>query len=125
MIHIDTHVALWLAGDQADRVPAATRVLIEAEDVRLSAVAQLEMGYLHEIGRISRPPAEVMSILAAAVGLTMSTATLPVVVAHALSLTWTRDPFDRLIVANALADGARLVTTDRQIRSHVSQAVWD
>jgi len=125
VIHIDTHVALWLAGEQLERVPAVARDLIENDDVRMSAMAQLEMGYLHEIGRIARPPAQVMAILAAAVGLTLSSAPLPAIVAHAMTVTWTRDPFDRLIVANALADGAQLITTDRQIRANFPDAVWD
>lgn len=41
-----------------------------------------------------------------------------------LLLSWTRDPFDRLIVANALADGADLVTADERIRQHTDIAVW-
>jgi acetylornithine deacetylase/succinyl-diaminopimelate desuccinylase-like protein len=37
---------------------------------------------------------------------------------------WTRDPFDRLIVANAMADGATLITADRVILRHFDQAIW-
>ena len=43
---------------------------------------------------------------------------------QALELDWTRDLFDRLIVAQAALDGAALVTTDKVIRKHYSKAVW-
>lgn len=47
------------------------------------------------------------------------------VIAKALTIGWTRDPFDRLIVANAMADGARLITADETIRANFKDAVWD
>jgi PIN domain nuclease of toxin-antitoxin system len=43
----------------------------------------------------------------------------------ALSETWARDPFDRLIVANARARDAVLVTKDERILRHYPLAVWD
>jgi PIN domain nuclease of toxin-antitoxin system len=44
---------------------------------------------------------------------------------EALRCGWTRDPFDRLIVAQAKAnDGAGLVMADTVIRKHYAGAVW-
>ena len=37
---------------------------------------------------------------------------------HALRLDWTRDPFDRMIVAHSSARRVPLCTTDRNIRAH-------
>jgi len=38
---------------------------------------------------------------------------------------WTRDPFDRLIVANAKANGlAYLISADEDIRKNYQRAVW-
>ena len=42
----------------------------------------------------------------------------------ARSFAWTREPFDRLIVANAMADGVRLLTADEMILRHFKDAVW-
>lgn len=39
-------------------------------------------------------------------------------------IAWTRDPFDRLIVAYASLAQASLVTADHLIREHFSAAVW-
>jgi PIN domain nuclease of toxin-antitoxin system len=46
------------------------------------------------------------------------------VVAGAAQVGWTRDPFDRLIVGQALLDGARLITGDATIRRHCRTATW-
>lgn len=43
----------------------------------------------------------------------------------AADLSWTRDPFDRLISAHAIVANAPLVTADEVIREHLSLAVWD
>ncbi|MGB0679193.1 MAG: PIN domain-containing protein [Polyangiales bacterium] len=46
------------------------------------------------------------------------------VVETAWSITWTRDPFDRLIVAHAMAADARLITCDATLREHSKIALW-
>jgi PIN domain nuclease of toxin-antitoxin system len=43
----------------------------------------------------------------------------------AMDLSWTRDPFDRLISAHAIVANAPLVTADETIREHLHLAVWD
>ena len=43
---------------------------------------------------------------------------IEILVNQALALTWTRDPFDRLLAAHSLARRVPLCTTDRVIRSH-------
>jgi len=46
------------------------------------------------------------------------------VVAESLALIWTRDPFDRLIVATAALNQAPLITRDRRIQEHYARSVW-
>ncbi len=60
----------------------------------------------------------------AALGVGVSARPLIDIIKAARTFAWTRDPFDRLIVANAMADGARLVTADETIRRHFAGAVW-
>jgi PIN domain nuclease of toxin-antitoxin system len=44
---------------------------------------------------------------------------------EAIDVDWTTDPFDRLIVAQAIANSnAKLITRDRLIRKNYPQAVW-
>jgi len=46
------------------------------------------------------------------------------VVDYALKQSWGRDPFDRLIVANAKAADAPLVTKDERIHQNYLRAIW-
>jgi PIN domain nuclease of toxin-antitoxin system len=52
-------------------------------------------------------------------------ASLEQVTKAADDLTWTRDPFDRLIAAHAIAVGAPLLTADRSILENLPLATWD
>jgi len=46
------------------------------------------------------------------------------VVSAALEQSWTRDPFHRLIVAQAAVRGAPLLTRDEQLRARYTKAAW-
>jgi len=46
------------------------------------------------------------------------------VVTEALGITWTRDPFDRLIAATAQATATGLLTANETILEHCELAVW-
>lgn len=45
-------------------------------------------------------------------------------VAGAMPLSWTRDPFDRLICAHADVLGIDLATADRRVLQHHARATW-
>jgi len=50
---------------------------------------------------------------------------MSVIMNSALQIKWTRDPGDRIIVANAAAcNEALLVTSDRRIHEHYPNAIW-
>lgn len=125
MIHLDTHVAVWLHAGQSRRLPAAAIRRLETEPVSMSPMALLEIAYLQEIGRVAGPPEEVLDNLGTALDLRLSTAPFAAIITHALSLRWTRDPFDRMIAAHALTDGASLLTADTTILANLRHAFWD
>jgi PIN domain nuclease of toxin-antitoxin system len=84
----------------------------------------LELDMLFEIGRIPDDTATIVAALSRTLPLSISEAPFPRIIELARSFAWTRDPFDRLIVANAMADGARLVTADATILANFKDAVW-
>ncbi|MEK7835888.1 MAG: PIN domain nuclease, partial [Pseudomonadota bacterium] len=84
----------------------------------------LELQYLWEIGRVTAVPRAIMMDLKQRLGLAVEDRSLETVMERALGLVWTRDVFDRLIVAQATLDDAELVTSDRLIRKHYPKAVW-
>lgn len=71
-----------------------------------------------------RHPQKVTAALEQDLGLRICRLPFGSVVQNALGQKWTRDPFDRLIVANAKASGARLITKEERIRRHYSFAIW-
>jgi PIN domain nuclease of toxin-antitoxin system len=87
-------------------------------------MAVLELEVLFELRRIANDSAEIVAGLGSQFGLTVASAPFIRIVEAARTFAWTRDPFDRLIVANAMADGARLLTADETILANFKDAVW-
>lgn len=126
MIYLDTHVVAWLYAYGGKGVPEKVSQRIEAEfDLRISPMVRLELQYLYEIGRTHAPPMPVLDALHTMIGLKICPASFPAIVLGAERQHWTRDPFDRIIVAQAAMNEATLVTKDGTIRRHYPRAVWD
>lgn len=124
-IFLDTHAVAWLYQAEQRRFPAAVWRLMSREDLLASPAVFLELQLLHEIGRIKPVAHVILEDLRHRVGLRLSEQAFGAIATEATQLAWTRDPFDRLIVADASIAGARLVTKDATIRAHYRRAVWD
>jgi PIN domain nuclease of toxin-antitoxin system len=125
MICLDTHVVVRLYLGQTQALSAAAQDAIEeAARVLVSPAVVLELEFLREIGRLKRPAAEVVRVLERSIGLQVCGISFHEVVEHALTEKWGRDPFDRLIAANAQARKSPLVTKDESIHRHYAQALW-
>lgn len=122
--HLDTHVVVWLYAGAVEKIPGVVRDRLETDELLISPAVVLELQYLFEIRRVTEPASAVVTDLEGRLGLRVSDTPFHDVVAVAVGLTWTRDPFDRLIVAQALAERAPLVTADSSIRKHFEAAVW-
>jgi PIN domain nuclease of toxin-antitoxin system len=90
----------------------------------VSPIVELELTYLNEIGRFRSTATKALDVLSNEIGLQRSEIPLRESISEAVKLSWTRDPFDRLIVGEVLAAGALLVTRDRRILSNCPGAVW-
>jgi len=124
MICLDTHVVLWLYEGSTKLLSAKARRLIEENDLLISPAVRLEIEYLHETGRLARPAHEILGELQVSVGLRIFDVSFGAVIEKAMTIHWTRDPFDRLIVATALCAGTPLLTRDPTIRKNMKIAVW-
>ena len=123
MIHLDTHVALWLVAGEKRRLRGVSKWL-RKEPLFVSPIAVLEMELLRGMGRLRRPVADVVAVLTEDYDVEEAGGDLGEVVRAARSCSWTRDPFDRLIVAHATFAKARLLTADEAIRAHCAAAAW-
>lgn len=126
LAYLDTHVLVWLYAEGKTALPeASVRLIEETEDLRISPMVRLELQYLHEIGRLTRPPLPVLDALESTLGLAICSTPFPAVIREAEQLHWTRDPFDRIIVAHAAIQEAPLITRDETIHRHYPGAFWD
>lgn len=112
---LDTHTLLW-ALDTPARLSPTTRTALEdpANSVLVSAASAWEIAIKQALGRLDFPLARFEALLVEA-GLTP----LPITTAHAVTAGQLpphhRDPFDRMLVAQALREDAVLVTDDAAI----------
>jgi PIN domain nuclease of toxin-antitoxin system len=125
VIHLDTHLVAWLYEARLELIPASVIQLIEQDDLCVSPMVELELEYLFEIGRANVRSQLVVDDLAGRIGLGKSGAPFASIILQARDLSWTRDPFDRIIVATAMVDEATLLTRDRTILDHYSGARWE
>lgn len=124
MTYLDTHVVAWLYSGEPQKIGKAAWTEIQNGDPAISPVVILELQLLFDIGRAKAPAAKVVEALSKDVGLSVCGLPFARVIQSALDLKWTRDPFDRLIVAHASANDAPLVTKNRTILSNYKRAIW-
>ena len=118
---LDTQVFLWFLSDEA-RVPDDARAAIESASnpVLVSAVSIWEIAIKASIGRLQISHPDVMKLphLIETAGFDE----LPIDARHAAAVVVLpmhhRDPFDRLLVAQARVEELTLVTTDPAIRAY-------
>lgn len=124
MIYLDTHVVVWLYAGLIQQFSKKALELIEANQLIISPMVQLELQYLHEIGRIKTASALMIESLDCSIGLKICPLPFIQVVTESITQTWTRDPFDRIIVAQSQAGRAKLITKDQSILKNYLDAVW-
>jgi len=123
--YLDTNVVVWLAQGDLGRISSKAQSLVERADLLVSPIVLVELEYLYEVGRIRLGARDLLRKLGHEIGLRVCELPFPSVADAVLDEKWTRDPFDRTIVAHAKTNGlAALVTADEEIRRNYSRAVW-
>ena len=108
---LDTHIALWLVRDAPELSAQARRLILAAEAVFASSVSMWEATIKVAIGKLPLEPARLESQLLAA-----GVQPLPLTWAHARALHGLpmhhRDPFDRMLIVQAMSEPLHLLTHD-------------
>lgn len=125
-ILFDTHCWLWVL-ESPERFSADARAVLESgrNEYLLSAASAWEIAIKHALGRLRLPmaPAEfVRSRLELG-----RTTPLPIVHSHALGAgalpAHHRDPFDRVLIAQAQIEGLSIMTSDPRFRAYDVQVI--
>jgi PIN domain nuclease of toxin-antitoxin system len=121
---LDTHAVIFLWEGRTEVFGAGSREILEQSLLLISPLVRLEMGFLREVGKLKAEPDQILGSLTSDYGAVLTDDSLEALVPLAMPLSWTRDPFDRLLVATALLHQAPLVTRDARIHEHFPGAVW-
>lgn len=124
MIYLDTHVVVWLYAGLTERFSESIQTLLNEHDLLISPIVRLELHYLYEIKRLSVDAQVILTDLSQRLGLTVCPKVFDTVMMHATQITWTRDPFDRILVAHASVNNDLLVSKDQAILNHYTKARW-
>ncbi len=124
MIFLDTHAVVWLHANQLEQFDSPGLTLLREEILTISPMVILELEYLKEVGRIAYAGQDIVNFLANRIDLQTDPVSFLPIIEKSLKYSWTRDPFDRIITAQADFHGARLLTRDRIIRENYSLAIW-
>lgn len=113
---LDTHLLLWALAAPS-RLPTRARNLVAKGDVYVSAASIWEISIKTALGKLVADPREVLAALGPA-----GFSELPITGDHATRVLDLppihRDPFDRLLVAQALAEPMLLLTNDSALASY-------
>ena len=122
--YLDTHAAMRIADGRA-RIGRDAARLIQKAELLVSPMVLVELEYLYEIGRIKLPAKDILRKLEHELSVEDCDLPFADVASAALDEKWTRDVFDRMIVAQAKVNGlAPLISSDEAIAEHYARTVW-
>ena len=122
---IDTHVLLWALTEES-RLSRRVRSLLPVADVWISAASIWEILTKVQVGKLSLPTpvGSYLTTKLAANGVSV----LPVILDHVLRIEEIelhhRDPFDRILIAQSLAENLPLVTADPVFERYPVKLIW-
>lgn len=123
---LDTHAFLWLVAGDRRLSPTARRVLAAPKAQPLLSLASVwELAIKSSLGRLTLPePLDTYLAKKLSTNLRLLSVDLSHVVAVERLPFHHQDPFDRLLVAQALSERLPIVMRDREIRKYGVEVVW-
>ncbi|NHZ72761.1 MAG: PIN domain-containing protein [Aquificales bacterium] len=124
MIYLDTHVVVWLYAGLVEKFSQSVKQLMNDHEIYISPIVRLELHYLYEIQRVTDDADAIVADISNRIGLKVCDREFDAIISQAMAFSWTRDPFDRVIVANAGVNDNLLITKDQNILENYLYARW-
>jgi PIN domain nuclease of toxin-antitoxin system len=126
-ILLDTHALLWAADGDPRLSAAADAIIADGEqELLFSAVSAMEIAMKHAAGRLELPD-DVAAWIRTRVA-AFALVELPVTVDHAIEAgrlpMHHRDPWDRLLIAQARVEGVPLLSADTRLHRYEVATIW-
>jgi PIN domain nuclease of toxin-antitoxin system len=124
---LDTHAILWwLAGDRSLSTPARTAIGDETNDIFISAASAWEIATKHRIGKLPGAANLITDLDKILTG--QGFAELPITLRHGQAAGALpgphRDPFDRVLIAQAILENLLLVSTEARFDAYGVKRLW-
>jgi len=114
---LDTHIFIWCVDDDPKLSAAAWSTIETADAVYVSSVSLWEATLKHSLGKLSVEPER---LAGAVIG--SGFLELPISIRHAVAVARLpalhRDPFDRLLLAQAISEPLHLLTADSRLEPY-------
>lgn len=114
---LDTHIFIWWLNDDIHLSKKARSFIADADDIYVSSASVLEAAIKVQIGKLDLD----INLLASSIA-SEGFIELPVSVKHALSVLTLphhhRDPFDRILIAQAMSEPLRFITADQSLQAY-------
>ena len=114
---LDTHIFLWAVSGSGQLKPHARQLISSADDVFISSASIWEIAIKARLGKVTADPDELVLAIDRS-----GFQELPVRAAHAAMVgrldMHHNDPFDRLLVAQAISEPLRLLTADAALKPY-------
>ena len=123
-LFLDTHVLVWLYERKQTPFSKNALNLIDQSELYFPSFGFLEINFLRESGKINFDASQLVDDLLRNINLSFVHTDSLEQSKIACTYTWTRDPFDRMIVAESQLNKAKLLTKDRLILKNYSEAIW-
>ncbi len=118
---LDTHILLWCLADDPKLSNQARRLIENATEVYISAASYWELAIKIGLGKLE---VDLLEIRQAAEQ--SGFIEVPITSEHAIAILGLanhhKDPFDRLIVATAITEPMRLITSDKLVAQYTELA---
>ena len=114
---LDTHVFLWAATDSRKLKQAVRNVLRQASEIYVSAASIWEVAIKRRLGKIDADPGALVAAIEPSGFLPLAITPRHAALVEALP-DHHRDPFDRILIAQALVEPLHLITADRALSAY-------
>lgn len=124
---LDTQAFLWVVTNPS-RLSSAVHAELRdpSNNCMISVISPWELSIKHQLGKLglARPIAELTAEVVRGLGASLLNVSLQHVLALRDMPLLHRDPFDRMLVAQAVSEGLTIITADRTIPTYNVATLW-
>ncbi|MFC0820782.1 type II toxin-antitoxin system VapC family toxin [Moraxella marmotae] len=123
-VYLDTHAVIWLENGELHKFGQTSLDYLANCHLLISPMVKLELQYLYQKKRISENADTIIQSIANKANFSICQKNWLDIVNVALHCNFTKDAFDRLIVAHAMLDNSILISKDTNLTEHYVNCVW-